>query len=114
MEKAVECAPLRHLVMFGFKEGVSEVEIDEVVSRFSSLRESCPGVTDFEWGVDVSSEGLANGHTHCFTLTFKSETDRDAYLPHSAHMAFADWVGQYLEKVTVIDYWVNHVAGGEA
>lgn len=98
---------LRHIVMFGFKDGTSQAEVDEIVRRFLALRELVPGIDGFEWGVNNSPEGLSQGHTHCFTLTFGSEAVRDAYLPHPDHAAFADWVGQWVEHVTVLDYWAQ-------
>ena len=33
------------------------------------------------------------------------EADRDAYLPHPDHLALADLVKPYVEKVVVVDFW---------
>lgn len=52
---------LRHIVLFGFKPEVGEVEAAEVVRRFEALREAVPGVEGFECGVNCSPEGLNNG-----------------------------------------------------
>ncbi len=95
---------LRHIVLFGFKPGA---DATQVVSRFSALRDLVPGVDDLEWGVDVSPEGLGQGHTHCFTLTFAHETARDAYLVHPDHLSFVEWVGPSIEKALVVDYWAR-------
>lgn len=96
---------LRHAVMLGFKEGTTQAEIDELVRRFHGLQEEVPGIEAFEWGVNNSPEGLANGLSHFFLLDFASEEARDTYLPHPNHVRFAEWTGQYVEKVTVLDYW---------
>jgi hypothetical protein len=61
----------------------------------------------FEWGTDNSPEGKAQGFTHCFFVTFKSEKDRDAYLPHEAHLAFIKVAGPHIDKVLVVDYWTK-------
>jgi len=98
---------LRHVVLFGFKAGTSADEVAEIVRRFAALRERIDTVVGFEWGTNNSPEGLAHGLSHAFTLTFASEADRDAYLPHPTHAAFADWVGPYVEHVTVVDYWAQ-------
>jgi hypothetical protein len=95
---------LRHVVLFGFKPGV---EADAVAARFRALRESVPGVLAFECGVDVSPEGLGQGHSHVFTLTFGAEADRDGYLVHPEHQAFVEWVGPKVEKALVVDYWAG-------
>jgi hypothetical protein len=98
---------LRHMVLFGFKPGVSHAQIAALVARFRALKDLIPGVEDFESGIDVSSEGLAQGHTHCFLLTFASESARDAYLPHPGHQAFVAWIGPLVEKALVVDYWTT-------
>lgn len=99
-------ARLRHIVMFGFKEGTSENEVAEIARRFAALRDLVPGIEAFEWGENNSPEGKSQGLTHCFVLTFASAEARDAYLPHPDHQAFAGFARQWIEKVTVFDYWV--------
>ena len=64
-------------------------------------------IKKFEWGVNNSPEGLNQGLTHCFLVTFKSEKDREIYLPHPAHKAFVEILQPHLDKVTVIDYWAK-------
>ncbi|MEM1400801.1 MAG: Dabb family protein [Pseudomonadota bacterium] len=98
---------LRHVVMLGFKAGTSQAEIDEIVRRFAALEGEVPGIEAFEWGVNNSPEGLNQGLSHCFLLTFATEAARDTYLPHPNHKAFADWVGEWVETVTVVDYWAS-------
>lgn len=101
---------LRHVVMFGFKDGTSQAEVDEIVRRFAELQNLVPGIEAFEWGDNNSPEGLNNGLSHCFLLTFGSTDARDAYLPHPDHTAFADWAGTWIETVTVVDYWASATA----
>jgi Stress responsive A/B Barrel Domain len=100
-------AKLRHIVMFGFKEGTDDADIDEIVRRFAALGELVPGILDFEWGVNNSPEGKSQGRTHCFTLTFASTDARDAYLPHPDHKAFAGFARPWIDSVTVFDYWAK-------
>jgi len=100
-------AELRHVVLFGFKPDVTPAQIDDIVGRFRNLQREVPGIEHFEWGPDVSPEGLAQGHSHAFALTFASEAARDAYLPHPNHQAFVAWVGAFVEKALVVDYWAR-------
>jgi hypothetical protein len=72
---------------------------------FRGLPAKIKEIAGFEWGTDVSPEGKAQGFTHCFLVTFKSEADRDAYLPHSAHKEFVGVVGPHVDKVCVVDFW---------
>jgi len=96
---------LRHVVLFKFKDSSSADDVQKVVDAFRGLKSKIPEVAAFEYGTDNSPEGLANGYTHCFLITFKTEADRAAYLPHPAHKAFVDVLKPHLDKVQVIDYW---------
>jgi hypothetical protein len=98
---------LRHVVLFAFKDSATVEQIDSVVADFGLLKERIPGIVSYECGTNVSPEGLNQGFTHCFTLTFGSEDDRDAYLLHAAHQAFVDTLGACLERSLVIDYWAS-------
>lgn len=98
---------LRHIVLFGFKPGTVPETIAEIETRFTALKGKIASIEALEWGMNNSPEGLDQGHTHCFMLTFATEAARDAYLPHPQHKAFVDWVGPFIENVTVIDYWAQ-------
>jgi len=41
----------------------------------------------FQGGIYHSTEGLLQGYTHGFTMTFADEAARDGYLPHPLHQA---------------------------
>lgn len=98
---------LRHVVLFSFKPEASADQVDAVVAGFGQLPAAIPCIVSYEWGTNVSPEGLDQGYTHCFTLTFKSAEDRDAYLVHPAHQAFVATLGPVLNKPLVLDYWTQ-------
>ena len=98
---------LRHVVLFKFKDGTSPEDIAKVEKAFAALPGKIPQIAGFEWGTDCSVENLSQGFTHCFVLTFKSEKDRDEYLPHPEHKAFGKVLGPHLDKVLVVDYVVR-------
>lgn len=100
-------AALRHVVLFSFKAGATASQVDAVVAGFGQLPAAIPGIAGFEWGTNVSPEGLNDGFTHCFTLTFASSEARDAYLVHPAHQRFVDTLGVCLERALVVDYWAQ-------
>lgn len=98
---------LRHVVLFKFKQDTSPEKVKEIVNAFSALPSKIKEIADYEWGLNNSPEGLNKGLTHGFLLTFKSEADRDSYLPHPDHKAFGALLTPYLEDVTVFDYWTH-------
>jgi len=104
---SVETKMLRHVVLFKFKDSATPVQIKEVENAFKALPSKIKEIKGFEWGTNNSPENLNQGLTHCFFLSFESEIDRDAYLPHPAHKEFGKLLGPYLDKVVVVDYWVK-------
>jgi hypothetical protein len=96
---------LRHVVLFKFKDTSTEADVAKIVAAFQGLPGKIKEIAGFEWGTDVSPEGKSQGFTHCFLVTFKSEADRDAYLPHPAHKDFVAIVGPHVDKVCVVDFW---------
>jgi hypothetical protein len=98
---------LRHVVLFKFKDGTAAADIKKVEEAFRALPSKIKEIQSLEWGTNNSPEGLNQGFTHCFFLTFNSDQDRAVYLPHPAHKAFGEVLGPHLDKVLVVDYWAN-------
>jgi hypothetical protein len=94
----------RHIVLFSFNEETTDDEAKEVEAAFGTLPDAISSITGFEWGTNVSPEGLADGFTHCFLVTFKDKAGLEEYLPHEAHQAFVKLVKPRVAKVLVIDY----------
>ena len=95
---------VRHVVVFKFNDGTPATKVLEIVDGFRKLKDRIPGIIDFEWGTNVSPEGLDQGFTHCFRVTFPDTAARDAYLPHPAHKEFVALLKPHLERVFVVDY----------
>ena len=101
----VDSGMLRHAVFFSFKDTSSEEDIQGVVDAFAALPSKIDSIIDFQHGVNNSPEGLDDGFTHCFLLTFADDAGRQTYLPHPEHKAFGDVLRPHMESVFVIDYW---------
>ena len=97
----------RHVVMFKFKETSTKEDIQKVEEAFRALPSKIKAIKSLEWGTNNSPEGLDNGFTHVFFLSFASEEDRAIYLPHPDHKAFGKVLGPHLDKVMVLDYWAE-------
>jgi hypothetical protein len=96
--------PYRHVVLFKFKDGAPAADIAKVEQAFVALKRAIPEIKALEWGTNVSPEGLANGFTHCFFVTFKDKAALERYLPHPEHKKFGAQLNGLLDKVLVIDY----------
>ena len=98
---------LRHVVLFKFKEGTSAEATRSVEAAFAGLPSKIDSIVDFEWGTNNSPEGLDQGFTHCFFVTFRDEEGRAEYLPHPAHKEFVALLRPHLEEALVVDYWTQ-------
>ena len=98
---------LRHVVLFKFKDSATPAQVKQVEDAFRALPSKIKEVKGFEWGTNNSPEGLAQGFTHVFFVTFDSEAGREVYLPHAEHKAFVKVLEPHLDKVLVVDYWTQ-------
>jgi hypothetical protein len=116
---------IRHIVLFRYRDDISEEELAEVRRRFldlaGSLRDGRPYITSIEWGPQSSPEGLHGNFRDAFIVTFESEGDRNYYvgepvtsspeLRDEAHHSFKAFVGPYLAAggtpVLVFDFMVQ-------
>lgn len=90
--------------MFQFKEGISDAQIDECFATMKGMIGKISGFLEMEYGPYDSTEGLNDGYTHGFIMTFESPEAREAYLPHPVHEAVKDLVIPRLERVVVFDF----------
>ena len=76
-----------HVVLFRFRSDLPAGSVEAVFEELRGFRQSIPGITSFQGGAYHSPEGLSQGFTHGFTMTFADAAARDAYLPHPLHQA---------------------------
>jgi hypothetical protein len=95
---------INHVVCFKFKSTASAQDIKQVEDAFRALKQKIPEVAKLKWGTNISKEQKDKGFTHCFLLTFKTAKDRDTYLEHPEHKAFAKLVGPVVDDVFVLDF----------
>lgn len=106
---AAQSAPnVRHVVVFKYKDTATPAQIDEITKAFAALADKIPGIVSFEHGVNNSPEGLNQGYTHVYMVTFVDAAARDAYLPHPEHQAFGKLLNSsgIFEGAFVVDYEV--------
>jgi len=105
--KDEEAAPLRHVVMFKFKDTATEEQVAAIEKAFGELPKKIKTITGYEWGTNVSKENKSQGFTHCFVVTFKDQKGLDVYVPHADHQAFVKLLLPSLDKVLVLDFFAK-------
>jgi hypothetical protein len=76
---------IKHVVIMKFKPSTPPEKVREIFAALAGLRGRIPGLLDFSGGPYASPEGLNNGFTHGFIMTFADAASRDGYIPHSEH-----------------------------
>jgi hypothetical protein len=97
---------VKHVGLLKFKEGTSQEQIDQVFADLMDLTETIDGIEDYVSGPNNSPEGLSDGLTHGFVITFRDAAARDAYLPHPEHERFQSSALPLLDRVVVVDFEV--------
>ena len=98
---------VKHYGVFQFKPEVSDDQIGNCFKAMQSMVGKIPGLLDMIDGPYKSDEGLNDGFTHGFIMTFDSPAARDAYLPHPIHEEVKEVVVPCLERVIVFDFDVD-------
>ncbi|GAA4978829.1 Dabb family protein [Kineococcus glutinatus] len=122
---------VRHIVLFRYRQEVTEAQKAEVLRRFLALADSRRAdgeryITSVEAGGQGSGEGAGGGYEHGVVVTFASEGDRNHYVGapvvedpaycDAEHAAFKEFVGPLLHPdggALVFDV-VGHGAGPSA
>ncbi len=99
-------AKVKHVALLKFKDGTPQDEIDRIFEELMDISENIPGIEDYVSGTNISPEGLSDGFTHGFVMTFADAAARDAYLPHPEHERFKTHALPHVDKVLVLDFEV--------
>ena len=78
---------VKHVVLMRLPNDTPEETIAHLMRELSALQDKIPGLLDFSGGRYSSPEGLHQGFTHAFSMTFSSPRSRDTYLTHPDHEA---------------------------
>jgi hypothetical protein len=97
---------VKHIALLKFKEGTSQEQMDKVFEQLMDLSETISGIEDYVSGDNNSPEGLNQGFTHGFVMTFSDAAARDVYLKHPEHDRLKVEVMPLVEAVLIFDFEV--------
>ncbi len=97
---------IRHLGVFQFHPEITPEQIDECFCELAGMVGKIPGLLSVEHGPYESDEGLNDGFTHGFVMTFENAKCRDEYLPHPEHERVRAIVAPRLSRLVVFDFAV--------
>ncbi len=94
---------LHHLVLVRFKSG-QDGQAPALFAALAALQAILPGMVGYRYGTNVSPEGLNQGFTHGFVMTFTDAAARDQYLVHADHEKVKATFLPHVENVVVFDF----------
>ena len=97
---------VKHVVLFKFKPGTTDEQIQSSFDALKGVKELLPGIEEFISGPYSSPEGLNQGYTHGFIMTFTDTASRDAYLTHPEHERVKSQIFPLLDSVIAFDFEV--------
>jgi hypothetical protein len=100
----VNMSKVKHIALFKFKPEVSEDQIDGIFEQILDATETIPGVEDYVSGPNNSPEGLNQGYTHGFVMTFVDSAARDGYLTHAEHEKIKQLLAANVDGVLAFDF----------
>jgi Stress responsive A/B Barrel Domain len=97
---------IQHIVLVKIKPEVTTENITEIFRLLAELQQLIPGITYFACGPYSSPEGMNQGYTHGFIMTFESVNARNNYLPHPEHQRVQGALSAYIDNVITFDFEV--------
>jgi hypothetical protein len=95
-----------HLVLVKFPAAKAH-RMAELKAALENLRKVLPGFLSCSGGPYSSPEGLNQGYTHGFVMTFADVETRDRYLTHPDHEKIKQAFLPDLEGVVAFDFEVD-------
>ena len=95
---------IKHVVMWKFKDEVSEADKQEMKRLLESLKGVVPSLIDIEIGVNVVESDAAKDMV--LYSEFESVEDLIAYSGHPEHLKVVEFVKPLVCERTVVDYEV--------
>jgi hypothetical protein len=95
---------VKHLGLFEFHAATTPDQVELCFQALGGMVGKIPGLLEFLHGPYDSAEGLNDGFTHGFIMTFDSPASRDAYLPHPVHEDVKEIVVPHLARLVVFDF----------
>ena len=94
-----------HILMYRFKDGVSDERVDEHLAFIEGLRGKFEGLVDLKCGRDVRVD--RRKYTHGFVMTFESQEALDSYNKSELHGELVSRFRDDVEDKVVFDFGVK-------
>lgn len=95
---------VHHMVLLTFKKDIPAGTVDRLFGALGALRKSIPGIIHYSGGPYSSHEGMNQGYTHGFLMTFQDTAARNVYLDHAEHEKVKAEFLPFVEAVVAFDF----------
>jgi hypothetical protein len=95
---------IHHLVVVKFQPNTPPATVTGLFAALARLPSVIPGILHYAGGPYSSPEGLNQGFTHGFLMSFVSAAARDTYLTHPEHEQLKRDFLPSVENVVAFDF----------
>jgi hypothetical protein len=95
---------IKHVVMWKFKDEVSEADKLEMKRQLESLKGVVPALLQIEIGMDIVGKEVSKDMV--LTTLFNSLSDLQSYADDPAHLKVVEFVKPLVAERAVVDYEV--------
>ena len=100
--RAIIAAMVKHVVLWAFKESVSQSERDSILDAVRDLRARVPSLRSLEVGENFSP-ARAQGYTHVLLETFDDRDGLVAYATHADHLPVVARLREAASQLLAVD-----------
>jgi hypothetical protein len=100
--RAIIAAMVKHVVLWAFKESVSQTERDSILDAVRDLRARVPSLRSLEVGENFSP-ARAQGYTHVLLETFDDRDGLAAYATHADHVPVVARLREAASQLLAVD-----------
>jgi hypothetical protein len=93
---------IQHIMLWNYREGVSEEERVRLESELAELSGKVPALREVRWGPVVG--GRNQSFSHCFVMLFDDIEGLQQYATHPDHLHFSGPFKDACEVQVVIDF----------
>ena len=93
---------IRHIVLFKFKENISEQSKEKLIADLKNLKKKIPLVIELEIGVDIAFK--SNSYNIVLNSVFETFDDVEKYAVHPDHLDVVKNVKELCESSVKVDF----------
>jgi Stress responsive A/B Barrel Domain len=95
---------IKHVVLFKFKQGTAQTNVDELMGLLAALPDAIPEIKSYQFGRDVT--GIEKPYDFALVSGFDDMAALKQYADHPDHVKVVEFVRTISDDVASVDFEV--------